>query len=210
MKWLSDISARKERAAKDKIGVPKEKDFYATPSTLAQADYIEKRISGMISPYPAIELARYALVEHTGRVRLIPNTNGGKRITGPLSSDAGGWDGTANAGDDLADRFLSAGTRAQERAPSNPCRARQPKAGGMSEATKARLIAEFTAAGGKRRILPMTPKAVREMLQWPRAIARYRAELAAAMLGEKILETIEVIDVRNRIQSTARRFVDAA
>ena len=210
MSWINDVSARKERAAKDKIGVSRERDFYEIPATLKQADYIEKRVSGMISPYPAIELAKYAVVEHKGKVSLIPIENGGKRITGQVCSDAAGWDGAANAGDDLADRFLSAATRAQEQAPSNPCRAWQPKAGGMSEATKARLIAEFTAAGGKRRILPMTPKAVREMLQWPRAIARYRAELAAAMLGEKILETIEVIDVRNRIQSTARRFVDAA
>ena len=146
MSWINDVSARKERAAKDKIGVSRERDFYEIPATLKQADYIEKRVSGMISPYPAIELAKYAVVEHKGKVSLIPIENGGKRITGQVCSDAAGWDGAANAGDDLADRFLSAATRAQEQAPSNPCRAWQPKAGGMSEADKARLIAEFAAA----------------------------------------------------------------
>lgn len=68
----------------------------------------------MVSPYPAIELAKYALVEQSGHVRLIPSTKGGKRITGPLFSDDTGWDGAANAGGDIAERFESASTRQQE------------------------------------------------------------------------------------------------
>ena len=136
MSWLNDISARKERAAIDKIGVPKERDFHDIPATLKQAEYIERHVSGQISPFPALELAKYAFVEHDDHVRLIPVTNGGKQKRGPLSPDDAGWNGAENAGDDLADRFLSASTRPLERAPSNPCRAWQPEAGSMSEADR--------------------------------------------------------------------------
>ena len=76
---------------------------------------------------------------------------GGKQKRGRLSSDDAGWNGAENAGDDLGERFLSASTRAQERAPLNPCRAWQPKAGGMSEAVKMWLVAEYASVGGERR-----------------------------------------------------------
>ena len=185
MSWIKKIPARKERAAKDKIGVPKEKDFYATPATLTQADYIEKRVSGMISPYQAIELAKYALVEHKGKVSLIAITNGGKRVTCPLSSDDAGWDGAANAGDDIAERFESASTRQQELAPFDP---RQPKVGGMSNAVKARLIAEFAAAGGKRRILPIAWASFKKLYPWPRQQARIRAAMRDAVAREALAE----------------------
>jgi hypothetical protein len=96
-------------------------------------------------------LAKYAFAEHDGHVHLIPVTNGGKQKRGRLSSDDAGWNGAENAGDDLAERFLSASTRAQERAPLNPCRAWQPKAGGMSEAVKMWLVAEYASVRGERR-----------------------------------------------------------
>ena len=204
MSWTKDISVRKERAAKDKIGVSRERDFYEIPATLKQADYIEKRVSGMISPYPAIELAKYALVEHNGEVRLIPATNGGKRITGPLSSDGAGWDGSANAGDDLADRFISAATRAQEQAPSNPCRVWQPKAGGMSEADKARLIAEFAAAGGKRRILPIAWASFKKLYPWPSQRARIRAAMRDAAAREALAELDRLNDAISQIINGAQ------
>jgi hypothetical protein len=108
-------------------------------------------VSGQISPFPTLDLAKYAFAEHDGHVHLIPVTNGGKQKRGRLSSDDAGWNGAENAGDDLGERFLSASTRAQERAPLNPCRAWQPKAGGMSEAVKMWLVAEYASVGGERR-----------------------------------------------------------
>jgi hypothetical protein len=202
--WIKTVSARKERAAKDKIGVSKERDFYDIPATLKQADYIEKRVSGMISPYPAVELAKYAFVEHKGKVRLIPATNGGKRITGRLSSDAAGWDGAANAGDDLADRFLSAATRPEERAPSNPCRPGQLKAAGMSEADKARLIAEFAVAGGKRRILPIAWRSFEKLYPWHRQQARIRAAMRATAARETLAEMDRLNDAIGQIINGAQ------
>ena len=62
MNWIKNVAARKERAAKDKIGGSRERDFYEIPATLKQADYIEQPVSGMISPYPAIELANWPVV----------------------------------------------------------------------------------------------------------------------------------------------------
>jgi hypothetical protein len=74
--WLNDVSARKERAAVDKIGVSKERDFHNIPATLKQAEYIERHVSGQISPFPTLDLAKYAFAEHDGHIRLIPVTNG--------------------------------------------------------------------------------------------------------------------------------------
>jgi hypothetical protein len=198
VKWLNDISARKERAAADKIG-RKERDFYDIPTTLTQADYTEKRTAGMISPFPAIELAKYALVEHDGEVRLIPIANGGKQIAGRMTSDDAGWDGAANAGDDLADRFLSAATRLHERAPSNPCRAGRPKPAGMSKADKARLIAEFAAAGGKRRILPIAWVSLKKFYPWPRQRARILAAMRDAAAREALTEMDRLNDAISQI-----------
>jgi hypothetical protein len=204
VKWLSDISARKERAALDKIGLSKERDFYDIPTTLSQADYTEKRTAGMISPFPAIELAKYALVEHDGEVRLIPIANGGKQKRGLLSFDDASWNGAANAGDDLAERFVSASTRPQERAPSNPCRAWQPKAGGMSEATKARLIAEFVASGGKRRMLPTTRVSFKKLHPLPRQRARILALMRDAAARGALTEIDRLNDVIGQIIGVRR------
>jgi hypothetical protein len=205
VRWLTDISARKERAALDKVGVSKERDFYDIPTTLTQADYTEKRTAGMISPFPAIGLAKYAFVEHDSQVRLIPIANCGKRIIGRLSSDDAGWDGAANAGDDLSDRFLSAATRPDERAPSNPCRTRQPSAvTGMSDAAKKRLIAEFGAAGGKSRILPIAKASFEKLYPWPRQRARIRAAMREAAAREALAEMDRLNDAISQIINGAQ------
>jgi hypothetical protein len=199
--WLNDVSARKERAAADKIGVSRERDFHDIPATLKQAEYIERHVSGRISPFPAIELAKYTLVEHIGDVRLIPIRNNGKRITGTLSSDdVGGWDGAVNAGDDLAERFLSASTRPLERAPFNPCRAWQPKAGGgMTESVKARAVAEYEAAGGKSRILPIAWVSLKKLYPWPRQRARILAATRDAAAREALAEMDRLNDAIGQI-----------
>jgi hypothetical protein len=204
VRWLNDISARKERATIDKIGISKERDFHDIPVTLKQAEYIERHVSGQISPFPALELARYAFVEHNGRVRLILVTNGIKQKRGLLSFDDAGWNGAANAGDDLAERFLSASTRPQERAPSNPCRAWQPKAGGMSEATKARLIAEFVAAGGRGRMLPTAWVSFKKLHPWPRQRARILASMRDAAAREALTEIDRLNDAIGQIIGVRR------
>jgi hypothetical protein len=202
--WLNDISARKVRAAIDKIGVSKERDFYDIGTTLKQADYIEKRVSGMISPFPVLELARYSLVEHNGEVRLIPITNGGKQKRGPLSSDDAGWNGAANAGDDLAERFLSASTRPLERAPLNPCRTWRPKAGGMSEADKERLTEEFASAGGKCRILPIAWVSFKKLYPWQRQRDRILAATRDAAAREALAEMDRLNDAISQIIDGAK------
>ena len=202
MSWIKDISARKERAALDKIGVSRKKDFHDIPATLKQAEYIERHVSGRISPFPAIELAKYALVEHSGEVRLIPVTNCGKRTIGPLSSDdVGGWDGAANAGGDLVERFLSASIRPLERAPFNPC---QPKAGGMTETAKLRAVAEYEAAGGKRRILPIAWVSLKKLYPWPRQRARILAATRDAAAREALAEMDRLNDAISQIINGAQ------
>jgi hypothetical protein len=138
-------------------------------------------------------------VEHNGEVRLIPFTNGGKQKRAPLSPDDAGWNGAENAGDDLADRFHSAATRAQERAPSNPCRARRLRAGGMTEAVKARLVAEYEAAGGKRRILPIAWASLKKLYPWPRQRARILAAVRDAAAREALAEMDRLNDAISQI-----------
>jgi hypothetical protein len=121
--WLNDVSARKERAAVDKIGVPRSATStifrrrlsrWNTLSVMCQGRYRRSRLliwPSMLSRNTTATFASYRL------------PTGGKQKRGRLSSDDAGWNGAENAGDDLAERFLSASTRAQERAPLNPCRA---------------------------------------------------------------------------------------
>jgi hypothetical protein len=133
------------------------------------------------------------------------DSNSGKHITGRMTSNDAGWDGAANAGDDLADRFLSAATRPHERAPSNPCRARAPKAAaGMSKTDKARLIAEFGAAGGKSRILPIARASFRKLYPWPRQRARIWTAMREAAAREALAQMDRLNDAISQIINGAQ------
>ena len=62
MSWIKTVSARKERAAKDKIGVSKERDFYDNSSDAQTGGLHRKaRIRNDIA-VPATELANWPVV----------------------------------------------------------------------------------------------------------------------------------------------------
>jgi hypothetical protein len=58
----------------------------------------------------------------------------------------------------------------------------------MSEADKARLVAEHALAGGKRRILPIPWVSFKKLYPWPRQRARIWAAMRAAAAREALAE----------------------
>ena len=69
----------------------------------------------------------------------------------------------------------------------------------MSEADKARLIAEFAAAGGKRRILPIAWVSFKKLHPWPRQRARIRAAMRDAAAREALAEMDRLNDAISQI-----------